>query len=93
MVQEHMDLSGKIQRDNGGEITWGWEHGVGNSFGYMVQEKGTLENPHHHKGFGGTACSRPKLFPNFLTVRVCLPCEGLQQFQTPVDINKLDYLP
>lgn len=53
VVQEHLDLSGKLQRDSGGEITWDWEHGLGNSTGYMLWEKGTSGAPHHHKDLVG----------------------------------------
>lgn len=63
MVQEHLDLSGKPQKDSGGEITWDWEHGVGNSTGYVLQEKGTSDAPTITKALVRfLACSRPKIF-------------------------------
>lgn len=81
MVQEHLDLSGKPQKDSGGEITWDWEHGVGNSTGYVLTGKGNLRCTHHHKGLGEIfGLFQAKIFPNFLIVRVCSSCEVLQPF-------------
>lgn len=49
MVQEHLELNVKLQRDSGGE---NWEHGVRKSTGYMLWEKGTSDAPHQHGYMG-----------------------------------------